>query len=60
MTKVNERDSSILSAKIAAIDEEKEHLIKYMEKLKNEKEQWNEMLQNYTKSADIAKRFAIP
>ncbi|CAG9537592.1 unnamed protein product [Cercopithifilaria johnstoni] len=55
ITKVNEKNSSFMSVKIAAVDEEREHLIKYMKKLKNEKKQWNEMLQNYDKSADIAK-----
>ncbi|VBB34675.1 unnamed protein product [Acanthocheilonema viteae] len=55
MTKVSEKNSSHVSVKIAAIDEEKEHLTNYMKKLKNEKEQWDEMLQNYNKSADIAK-----
>ncbi|EJW70731.1 hypothetical protein WUBG_18359 [Wuchereria bancrofti] len=56
MTKVNEGHSSLVSAKIAAIEEEGEHLMNYMKKLNNEKEQWDKMLQNYEKSADIAKK----
>ncbi|KAK6103587.1 hypothetical protein QQG55_13060 [Brugia pahangi] len=56
MAKIDEGHSSLVSAKIAAIEEEEEHLMNYMEKLNNEKEQWDKMLQNYEKSADIAKK----
>lgn len=58
MTKVNARNS-LVSEKIAVIDEEREHLTRYIKKLENEKEQWDKLLQNYNESADIAKRFAI-
>ncbi|VDK77941.1 unnamed protein product [Litomosoides sigmodontis] len=54
MAKVNARNSSLVPEKIAAIDEEKEHLTKYIKKLESEKEQWDKLLQNYEKSADIA------
>uniref|UniRef100_A0A0R3RTP4 Uncharacterized protein n=1 Tax=Elaeophora elaphi TaxID=1147741 RepID=A0A0R3RTP4_9BILA len=56
LTKVNERNSSVVSDKMAAIDEEKEHLVNYMKKLKNEKEEWDNILQNYAKIADVTKR----
>lgn len=59
MTKIDEKNSSLVSAKMAAINEEEEHLVNYMKKLKNEKEQWDEMLQNYEKSVDVVKKFAI-
>uniref|UniRef100_A0A8R1XP17 Uncharacterized protein n=1 Tax=Onchocerca volvulus TaxID=6282 RepID=A0A8R1XP17_ONCVO len=55
MIKVDEKNSSLISVKMAAVDEEKEYLMSYMEKLKNEKGQWDEMLQNYERNVDIAK-----
>ncbi|OZC07826.1 hypothetical protein X798_05136 [Onchocerca flexuosa] len=55
MIKVDEKNSSLISLKMAAVDEEKEHLMSYMEKLNNEKRQWDEMLQSYEKNVDIAK-----
>ncbi|VDO76849.1 unnamed protein product [Onchocerca flexuosa] len=59
MIKVDEKNSSLISLKMAAVDEEKEHLMSYMEKLNNEKRQWDEMLQSYEKNVDIAKRFTV-
>ncbi|KAM3719785.1 Myb-related protein [Dirofilaria immitis] len=55
MIKINEKNPSLVSVKMTAIDEEKQYLMNYMKKLKNEKEQWDEMLQIYEKNVDIAK-----
>lgn len=59
VAKINDRSSSIIPEKIAAIEEEEKHLMNYMEKLKKESKDWDEMLQNYAKSADVAKKFAL-
>uniref|UniRef100_A0A1I7W3Q3 IF rod domain-containing protein n=1 Tax=Loa loa TaxID=7209 RepID=A0A1I7W3Q3_LOALO len=50
ISKVNEKNSSLLSIKMAAIEEEEKHLMNYIKKLQNEKEEWDKMLQNYEKS----------
>uniref|UniRef100_A0A915PV03 Uncharacterized protein n=1 Tax=Setaria digitata TaxID=48799 RepID=A0A915PV03_9BILA len=55
ITKTVEKNSSLLSVKLAAIDEEKERLANYMKKLRYEEEQWDELLQNYEKSVDLAR-----
>uniref|UniRef100_A0A1I7VAK9 Coiled-coil domain-containing protein n=1 Tax=Loa loa TaxID=7209 RepID=A0A1I7VAK9_LOALO len=55
ISKVNEKNSSLLSIKMAAIEEEEKHLMNYIKKLQNEKEEWDKMLQNYEKSVVVAK-----